>query len=189
MAGIDQLLFAGLNHLLRNEAWATERLRPFSGAHVLIEASPFKLNLLIDEQGFFSAAAQDQAVDVTLTLPADAPLRFLLDRNSLFSSVKLAGAADIAESLAFVFRNLRWDIEGDLAGVVGDIPARRISLLGARLGNELQESARRLGENFVEYATEDSSLLAPGRDIDSFGRAVDTLRDDLARLEQRIKRL
>jgi len=41
----------------------------------------------------------------------------------------------------------------------------------------------------VEYATEDSSLLAPGRDIDSFGRAVDTLRDDLARLEQRIKRL
>jgi len=189
MAGIDQLLFAGLNHLLRNEAWARERLRPFSGAQILIVAGPFKLNLLIDEQGLLTKGAADQPVDVTLTLPADAPLRFLLDRNSLFSSVKLAGAADVAESLAFVFRNLRWDVEGDLAGVVGDIPARRISLLGARLAGELQDSARKLGVNVVEYATEDSALLAPGRDIDSLGRAVDTLRDDLARLEQRIKRL
>ena len=189
MAGIDQLLFAGLNHLLRNENWARERLRPHSGARILIEASPFKLRLLIDEHGLLAAGERDQAPDVTLTLPGDAPLRFMFDRNSLFSSIKLAGAADVAESLAFVFRNLRWDIEGDLAGVVGDIPARRISLLGGRLGKGLQESARRFGENVIEYATEDSSLLAPGRDIDRFGRAVDTLRDDLARLEQRIKRL
>lgn len=189
MAGIDQLLFGALNHLLRNEAWARERLRPHSGARVLIEASPFKLHLLIDEHGLLAAGERDQAPDVTLTLPADAPLRFMFDRSSLFSSVKLAGAADVAESLAFVFRNLRWDIEGDLAGVVGDIPARRISLLGARLGKELQESARKLGANIVEYTTEDSSLLAAGRDIESFGRAVDTLRDDFARLEQRIKRL
>jgi hypothetical protein len=58
------------------------------------------------------------------------PAKLLLDRDALFASVKLSGSADLAECLAFVFRNLGWDIEEDLASVLGDIPARRLALTG-----------------------------------------------------------
>jgi len=189
MAGIEQLVFGALNHVLRDESWATERLRPFAGAQVLIEGGPLRLHMGIDEHGLLTRGCKDQAPDVTLTLPADTPLRFLLDRRGLFSAVKLSGTADVAESLAFVFRNLRWDAEGDLAGLIGDIPARRLSRFGADMAARLQDSGRRLSENIVEYATEDSALLAPRREIEGFGQAVDGLRDDLARLEKRINRL
>jgi hypothetical protein len=54
-------------------------------------------------------------------LPDDAPL-IRADRSaSLFSAATISGSADLAETLGFVFRNLRWDIEHDLSRVLGDI--------------------------------------------------------------------
>ena len=189
MAGIDQLIFRALNHLLRAESWATERLRAFAGTHALIQAGPLAIKLVIDEHGLLAPATGNSAPDVTITLPADTPIRFLLDRSSLFSSVRLSGSADVAEGLAFVFRHLRWDVEGDLASIIGDIPARRISVAGAAMVHQVIEGGRRLTENVVEYATEDSATLVPRREMDAFGNSVNALSDDLARLEKRIGRL
>jgi ubiquinone biosynthesis protein UbiJ len=189
MPAVDKLVFAGLNHLLRSETWAWERLRQHAGAQVLIEAGPLRLNLRIDERGLLGFGEHSRAAEVTITLPADTPVRFLLDRDNLFSSVKIAGSVDIAESLAFVFRHLKWDVEADLASVVGDVPARRLALFGKQFGLRLQDGTRRLAENMVEFATEDSSLLAAHRDVECFSKEVDHLRDDTARLEKRIARL
>jgi len=190
MAGIDKLIFAALNHLLQGETWAQERFRPFAGAQVLIEAGPISFDLMIDEGGFFRSGGDNtKQPDVRLTLPTDTAVKLIVDRQNLFSAVKLSGSADIAESLAFVFRNLRWDAESDLAGLIGDIPAHRLAMFGAGLAGHFQGSAKRLAENLIEYATEDSLLLVPNRDIDVFCRDVNELRDDLARLEKKIARL
>ncbi|MDP3538290.1 MAG: hypothetical protein Q8S26_06250 [Azonexus sp.] len=189
MAGFEGLIFSGLNHLLDGEPWAQERLRPLAGAQALIESGPLSLHLRIDEYGRFVAGDKGFSPDVIVTLPADAPIKFLLDREGLLSSVKLSGSVDLAEALAFVFRNLSWDVEADLAGVIGDIPARRLSTFGGKLGVQLQAGANRLAENLVEYSTEDSDLLVPNRDVEAFGKEVNILRDDLARLEKRVSRL
>jgi ubiquinone biosynthesis protein UbiJ len=113
----------------------------------------------------FALGDDEETADVVLTLPSDVPAKLLLDRDALFASVKLSGSADLAESLAFVFRNLSWDIEEDLASVLGDIPARRLAITGAQLGNQLQNGVKRIAENIAEFATEDSNLLAPKREI------------------------
>lgn len=189
MQVVDKLVITGLNHLLQAETWARERLRHHAGAQVLVEAGLLNLNLRIDERGLLGLGEPSQPVEVSITLPADTPVRFMLDRDNLFSSVKIAGSVDIAESLAFVFRHLKWDVEADLATVVGDIPARRLALFGKQFGLRLQDGTRRLAENMVEFATEDSSLLAAQRDVNCFTKEVDHLRDDLARLEKRIARL
>ncbi|MDR2189000.1 MAG: hypothetical protein LBE62_13320 [Azonexus sp.] len=183
------LSVAFLNHLLAGESWARERLRPFAGAVVRIEGGPLKLMLGIDENGLFTAADAAAPAAVTLTLPADAPARLLLDRDDLFAGVRLAGPADLAETLAFVFRHLRWDVETDLARWTGDIPARRLARLGSHLAAQASESARRLAANAAEYASHESSLLTSKARFTAFTTAVDSLRDDLARLEKRIGRL
>lgn len=189
MFGLDKLLVSALNHLLQAERWARERLRPHAGAQIVIVGGPLRLNLRIDEHGLLVAGEPSGIPEVTVSLAVDTPARLLVDRSSLFASVKIAGSVDIAESLAFVFRHLRWDAEADLARLVGDVPARRLALLGGRLGHQAQDGARRLIDNMAEYAIEDSSLLAAKRDVISFGNAVDQLRDDLVRLEKRIARL
>ena len=189
MEALEQLASRALNHLVRTESWAQARLVGHSGARIRIDAGPFNFSLGIDQQGFFHAADKHGEPDVRISLPSDMPLRLLASRDALFTSVKLGGSADIAESLAFVLRNLRWDAEADLAQVLGDIPARRVSLVAVGLAQAMQDALGRVGENFKEYAVEESGLITASRDVDAFGRDVNQLRDDVARLEKRISRL
>lgn len=113
----------------------------------------------------------------------------VLDREKLFASVKLGGSAEIAETLAFVFRHLNWDAEGDLAGIIGDIPAHRLARLGKDALSSVQASTAKMAENFAEYATQDSQYVVPKQQITGFSDEVNRLRDDLARLEKRVSRL
>ncbi len=175
-----------LNHLLTQEAWARQRLMPYSGQAATIEGGPVKLTMTVDESGGFRPSGTEEEATVIISLPDDAPFKMLVDPSSIFGSARLSGAANFAETLAFVFRNLRWDYEADLAGIIGDVPGRRLARMltdGAAWHRSL---AQRLGQNAAEYATEESGLVSSGRDIVQFGRAVDELRNDVARLEKRI---
>jgi ubiquinone biosynthesis protein UbiJ len=189
MEAFELLVSRALNHLIRAESWAQARLVGHSGAQIRMDAGPFNLSLGIDQQGLFHAGDKRGEPDVRISLPSDMPFRLLGGRDSLFSSVRLGGSADIAESLAFVLRNLRWDAEADLAQVLGDIPARRLALLAASLAQAMQNALGRGAANFAEYAVEESGLLAASRDLNAFGSGVNQLRDDVARLEKRISRL
>lgn len=189
MFSFARLIAPTLNHLIQGEPWARERLRQHGGAQALIRAGLVELHLVVDEQGFFRSGTPDLPVAVTVNLPADTPLRLLSDRKSIFQVAKLSGSADFAETLAFVFRNLRWDIEAELAHLVGDIPARRLEMLRLKLVGQARESVQRVSRNLSEYASEDADWLAPRRDVAAFGKAVDELRDDVARLEKRLDRL
>ena len=189
MSQLEALIVKPLNHVLGASPWAVERLRRHAGAHVCLRAGPLALMLCIDGRGLLQAAEQIGDPDVTIELNEDFPAKLLLERESVMSSARLSGSADVAETLAFVFRNLRWDIEGDLAAVVGDIPARRLSLAGSRLMHEMRNGAGRLSGNLVEYATEEAGLLVSPAAAGEFIRDVDALRDEMARLEKRIARL
>jgi len=189
MNALLRLVPAALNHLLLAESWAQERLRLHAGSHALIQAGPLDLHLLVDSDGLFRAGSAEQSPAVTISLPLDTPIRFLTDRKSVFQAAKLSGSADFAETLAFVFRNLRWDVEADLAQYVGDIPARRLEMARHSLARQGQESFGRLFNNLAEYASEDYDWIVPRRELEAFGREVDVLRDDLARLEKRLTRL
>lgn len=189
MDAIKQLGVRGLNHLIRCESWAQERLLKHSGAHLRVDAGVFAVRLGIDQSGLFQLAADERAPDVTLTLPPDFAVRALLDRSKLFSAVKLDGSVDVAESLAFVFRNLRWDAEADLAGVIGDIAAHRLMRIGQSLAGAMSKGLRNTVQNIQEYVVEESGILPSSRELGSFGEAVDRLRDDLASLEKRLAKL
>lgn len=189
MEALNPLAIRVLNHLIQGESWAQGRLAAHSGAQVLIDSGLFVLRLGIDERGLFHPVDKALEPDVSITLPSDLPARFLFSRDTLFSSVKLGGSADIAESLAFVLRNLQWDAEADLAQLVGDIPARRLARLALAMAAAIQDAVGRVAENFSEYALEESGILAANRDVAAFGSAVVGLRDDVARLEKRISRL
>ena len=186
---VKHLVVRGLNHLIQNESWASERLRLHAGAKIQVDGGPLHIKLGIDDNGLFHIADAAAIPDVTLTLAADSAVQALFEQDKLFSSVRLGGAVDIAESLAFVFRNLQWDAEADLAQVVGDMAARRLALLGQALAKGLRDGLYKLAENGKEYVVEDSALLTPERDIVAFGDAVNQLRDDVVRLEKRISRL
>ena len=180
---------SAINHLLSGEDWARERLRVFAGQTVHIDLASLKLALEITPQGIFAAGDKNVAATVSVRLPADALRRILTDRNSLLAASQISGAADLAECLGFISRNLSWDAEADLSHVVGDIAARRLVSGGKQVLQWPGQQAKNLALNLTEYFTEESPTIASRQDVAAFCAEVDKLREPLDRLEKRIAAL
>lgn len=182
--------FRFVNRLLASESWATDRLRRHSGRRLGIEWSNWRFVAEIGADGLLhpvGAVLGDE--DVRIVLPTDTLLRLLTDRASVFAQARISGPADLSESLAFVFRNLRWDVEADLAGAIGDIPARRLAA-GARQAFDWQrDAAARLAANAAEFFAEEQGLLTPRPALAAFVDGLQSLDTELARLEARTERL
>lgn len=181
-----------VNHLLTSEDWARTRLKAFSGQIIRFELGAFGVPLEISPAGFFRTSARcmsPDSVGVTVSLPTDAPLRLLTDRASLPAAARISGSAELAECLGFVLRNLRWDVESDLAEIVGDIAARRLLMGGQQLAQWQIDQVKNLALNFAEYFTEESPTIARQQDIGTFCREVKKAEETLYRLEKRIAQL
>lgn len=182
-------VLAALNHVLAQADWARGRLIPFAGRQARIELPPLPtLSFAVDEEGYLRSA-EGEGADVSITLPASAPLLALGDPEKVFKQAHISGNADFADSLGFVLRNLRWDFEEDLSRLIGDIAAHRIAGLLTGLFAWQRETAARLGENLSEYLAEEQGVLLRPPEMAAFAEDVRQLRQDLGRLEQRLERL
>ena len=182
---------AFVNHLLASEPWARERLIGFAGKIARLQfGNGAVLQVRISETGLLKEV-DTAGVDATVSigLPDDAVMRVLTDPPSLFSAATISGSADLAETLGFVFRNLRWDIEHDLSRVTGDIAAQRIFQVAKGLLQWQWRAARNLALGMTEYLTEEERAIARRGDVEQFCSEVDALRDDCARVEKRLLRL
>jgi ubiquinone biosynthesis protein UbiJ len=176
-----------LNHLLGAEAWARDKLKPYAGQCVEFRAPPLPaLRLDILESGLLGNAAQDAAPTLVVTIGAGALPAMVRGEDALMREIGIEGNADLAGTVQFLFRHLRWDLEEDLSRVFGDVLAHRMVDGGRRFAAWNREAAGKLAQNLAEYWIEEQPLLARPADARQFLSDVDQLRDDLARLEKRI---
>lgn len=179
-----------VNHLLTAEPWARERLLGFAGRIASLQfGNGAVLQVRISETGLLEEDTTGVEATVSIGLPDDVVMRVLTDPPSLFSAATISGSADLAETLGFVFRNLRWDIEHDLSRVTGDIAAQRIFQVAKGLLQWQWRAARNLALGMTEYLTEEERAIARRGDVEQFCSEVDALRDDCARVEKRLLRL
>lgn len=190
-ASSSYLVATAINHVLANETWARAKLVAFAGQSAKIEALPLQISLSITADGLFETpSTANHQTSVIISLPNDAPLKLISgDSSAIFASARISGSAEFAEALAFVFRNLEWDFESDLAGLIGDIPATRAVKALNALHSWQKSALVNVAHNFREYLTEESLQLIPQREIEAFCYDVNNLRDDLERLDKRISRL
>lgn len=182
------LLSRVLNHLLDSAGWARLRLHPFAGQSLRLELGPVRLDFTVTAEGGFSPAAAGATPQVCISLAAS-PLDLLQGPESLLQQARVSGNADFAETLNFVFRNLEWDVEAELAPWLGDILAHRLVQGGQTLKQRLQDNGRRLSDQFIEYLRDEAQLLTATDRLQGLAAELLQLRDDLARLEKRVQRL
>lgn len=201
-----------LNALLRREDWARARLVRHAGKTVRLAVGAFKLSLTIDSEGY--AALADPAVVPDVTLTGD-PARFSLSRlmpagtenpdpaaaararaDAIADMTHISGDAGLAQVVAELAAQLRWDVEDDLARWFGDIAAARL-VGGARaLSAGLRQAAARLGSNVAEYLSQEQPVLAPRvlmeswpADIARANAALDAAQARLTALQGRLQRM
>lgn len=104
-------------------------------------------------------------------------------------SLELTGDAEVARSFQRLLRYGKPDLEEELSGMIGDVAAHEIGGFARQLSRWGQEARSTLRQNLSEYLQEESRAVPTRYEVDSFYSRVDTLRDDVARMDMRLKRL
>jgi ubiquinone biosynthesis accessory factor UbiJ len=144
-----------LNHVLGAEPVAMQRLQAHAGRSVQLELRgwPGLLPALPSTTFRVSAAGllewsegdapeqPDLRVSVDASNPALAAMQAFSGERP---RVEVSGDAAFAADLNWLFDNLRWDVQDDLAQVLGPVPAREITRIGSGIKAGLREAARAL---------------------------------------------
>ncbi len=193
-------LAGALEHLLRQQPWARERLRAHAGGVVRLAIqgqpgarSPAPVVMLrITPEGLFEPAKDTDTprASLWLTPSADAVSALIDDGpDGLSRHLRVEGDVMLAAALGELARQLRWDAEEDLSKVVGDVAAHR--LMGwARAG--LAQLKRAGAQPFQALSARAARGEGPAVSRARLGELDTRLRgldDDLARLEARAARL
>jgi len=178
-----------LQHIVAQNSWAKADLLPWAGRHIQIRVSLLHANLSILENGQLALAPDSAICDASISINPSTLIRLASGDQSVSQQIKLEGDSEFAIAVSKVLRAMRWDIEQDASLLIGDIPAHQIGKI-ARQGLQYgKQQAINLTEMLVEYWQEEQPLLAKKRHVQNFNQQVDTLRDDVSRLEKRIQRL
>ena len=135
----------------------------------------------------------EQVPDVTVTgSPGDLMAFCRLGSDpELFrgGSVRIEGDAHSMLAIKALFSAIDFDPEEQLAQVLGDTLARKTAKGLRSLGRWAEDVADSGAAGIAETLVEEARLLASRPRAERFIDNVETLRDDFARLQQRIERL
>ena len=134
-----QRLVLLINHVLMQEPQAQERLARRQASVIQVRWALFELHWLITPAGLLERADPQRTPDLVLSLDGHTPLQVL--RQVLEGQrppVQIEGDVQLAAEVAWLADNLRWDIEEDLARVLGDVPAHALAQAARRLVQALR---------------------------------------------------
>lgn len=125
---MQQRLVLLLNHVLMQESAATQRLKPRSGRVVRVQWRQFFVALKVTPAGLLDLASASATPDLHFEVSETSPLAIAQaavrgDRPP----VRIDGDVEFAGDLQWLVDNLRWDIEDDLARLMGDVPAHTLA--------------------------------------------------------------
>ena len=184
----ESVIERSLNHLLRQSPGTAEALVRHAGASVRFDLTIVQFDFRIAGDGCFSEAVVDAPDAVIRPTPALVARLPFFGRDAL-RLAEYSGDPALLATLDRVFRQLNWDVEADLAPIVGDIAAHRLHAFGRDALAGIGRTFSALGQNASEYMVEEAGMMARKVDVARFNREVDTLADDAARLEARLRRL
>ena len=198
MAAADSLRAALeilLNRLLALDPETAEAFGRYEGRVIGLEIRGTGLRLLfVPGRGRIQLLGDiDRAPDALVRATPGALLRLRLSREpveGLFQGeVEFLGDTALAQGFFRTLGRLEIDWEELLSRALGDPVAHALGRLVRAGRSHLEETAETLRQDLSEYLTEEARLLPTRAECEDFGEAVERLRDDVERLEARVRRL
>ena len=154
-----------LNHVLAQEPEATSRLVRQKGSVVLVQWREFSLRLLVTPAGLLDIADAARTPDLTLVVADESP--FVLAQTALRGdkpAIRIAGDVQLAAEINWLVDHVRWDVEEDLARVVGDVPAHTVAQVAQRAAQALRQ--------FIGARVPPANAVTPGVQTGQGGTAA-----------------
>jgi ubiquinone biosynthesis protein UbiJ len=198
--GAVQAVALALGHVLRQQAWARDRLRMHAGAVVrvglVVPEQPGlpapEARLMITPEGLIEPAEGTAPPRATLLLqPSAQALKAFATQgvNGLTRHLRVDGDVMLAAALGELARDLRWDVEEDLSRLVGDVAAHRAAGLLDGLVHRLKNLPAVLAGAAANGDAPGAGPAVSRAAMRGLGEALGALDDRLRRLEARADRL
>ncbi len=116
-----------LNHVLQQEPEAQQRILRQQGKVVQFQWRFVTMALVATPAGLLDLAPEGAVPDLTLTVTQESP--FDLVRATVRGdkpAVQIVGDVQLAAEVNWLVDHVRWDVEDDLARVIGDVPAHAV---------------------------------------------------------------
>ena len=153
---MHQRLVLFLNHVLMQEKEAMDRLVRQKGRIARVQWRQYSVALLVTPAGLFDVAPEDATPDLMLEVSETSP--FSLAQTALRGdkpSIRIEGDVQFAAEINWLVDNVKWDVEEDLARVIGDVPAHTIAKVARTASQGLRQFVgARMGGKAAATATE-----------------------------------
>lgn len=103
--------------------------------------------------------------------------------------IDISGDALVAQDFQKLLAYGKPDIEEELSAVIGDAAAHGLGELFRGFRAWRQNAHASMSQNVSEYLQEESHAVPTRDEVDGFRRQVDMLRDDVARLDARMRKV
>ncbi len=117
-----------INHVLVQEPQATQRLTRQKGNVVLVRWQQWTFKVVITPAGLFDLAAGAAGPDLTLVMTDTTPVAMVQAVvGGGKPNVRVEGDVQLAAEINWLIDHVRWDLEEDLAKLMGDAPAHTLA--------------------------------------------------------------
>ena len=188
----ESALAAALNRLLDAQPGALSRLQRHAGKTLRLVLPLLPLDLTLDDTSRFrpasetSEAASASPAEPALTLtPAPSALPLWLSGGQLADLFRFEGDDQFAADLSGALADFDWVLA--LRPYLGDIAASRVEQFLRGFGAWREQAVQAAGRNLAEYAVYEQAMLAEPHAARAFIGEVDALREEVDRLEARLR--
>ena len=183
-----------INRVLRLDPDAQRRFGELAGKTILIEVAaegvPLRFFVSPNGDGIALRRESERTPDVTISGTTSIFLRRWRGSDAAISDeLTIRGDIELGQRFQRALSTLDPDWEEGLAHVLGDLPAHQIARFMRAARTWTRTTATTLADDTAEYLQEEAFVLAKRERVAAFLRAVDVLRSDADRLEQRLQRL
>ena len=128
-----------LNHVLQQEPEAQQRLARQQGRVVEFEWRFVTMKVVATPAGLLELAPEEAVPELMLVLAETSP--FGLARAAVRGekpAVRIEGDVQLAAEVNWLVDHVRWDVEDDLARLIGDVPAHAVANGARRVAEGLR---------------------------------------------------
>lgn len=129
-----------LNHVLQQEKEATSRISRQKGRVVLMKWRLFAIKIVATPAGLLDLAAPESTPDLTVVAMQESPL--VIAQTVLRGDkpdVRIEGDVQLAAEVNWLVDHVRWDVEDDLARIMGGVPAHTLGMAARSMGDALRQ--------------------------------------------------
>jgi ubiquinone biosynthesis protein UbiJ len=184
-----------LNAVLRQDERALAAVSELPGKLIGIQVTGTALTIFVkfEREGMLLSLEHEGKPNVTIKARPFTLIGLLLDRDGKATGItpdmEISGDTSLAQRFQEILRNVEIDWEEHLSHWIGDIAAHQVGRLFRTTRSYLRETRSTLGMNISEYLRYEKEILPTREDVADFVSAVDVLRNDAERLQQRFDRL